>query len=163
MRPQTLLLLVAIGLVVALQFLPLVSVEANTPDEQSELIVLQGRGLEEPLANGAELTVPPNLLAGFLIVGVVLPFVALWNFRKRRTQLRYINLSAVFLILSAVMVSLFVFLFQADLQNAGYTVKDIGFEFGPVALALAVIALIMAGRSTRRDIQKLRNADRFWD
>ena len=61
------------------------------------------------------------------------------------------------------MVSLFVFLFQADLQNAGYTVKDIGFEFGPVALALAVIALIMAGRSTRRDIQKLRNADRFWD
>ena len=163
LRPQTLLLMLSIGLVLAMQFLPILTLETTTPSGESAEVVLQGRGLAAPLEAGTELSIPPSVLAGFLIVGIALPIAALWNYRDRKAALRYIHLSAAFLIISGVFIALFAFMFSADLENASYKVTEINMDLGLFALALALMLLIASGRAQKKDIKKVRNADRFWD
>lgn len=176
MRPQTLLLVSAIALLIAGLFVPLVVLEVAN-DQLKATIEVTGNGYNfsvlKALTDAAattdaqkpsidRLTLQPGILAGLLAVGVVLPFMALWRYRRREEMLRFTIIGVVYQFMAGLFTAGFVYFLQADIINMGYQITSTNAAYGLFLPAFALIQMFFASHFIQKDIRKVRSADRFW-
>lgn len=146
-RIQTIYFLLAI-ILLALFFIPAVSFVTTEGDTSSSQSML--------LADGIYNISDHLVLLILVLLGGLLPLVALFQFKNRPLQVR-LGKVAIFL-LAGLLAFAAIFLF-VDMQAAGQ--MEVSFGFGFIVPVLCIIFLYLANRAAQKDEKLVRSADRL--
>lgn len=109
------------------------------------------------LGDGTLINLQSNYLAIVLVaLSAILSLVALFNFKKRNTQLNMIWLNIL------VIIGLLVWMFFS-IEDAKGTISDQGgaFQFGAFVPLISLVFLFMARSGIRKDVKLLKAYDRL--
>jgi drug/metabolite transporter (DMT)-like permease len=97
------------------------------------------------------------VLVALVVIGVLLPLVALFLFKHRKLQIK-LSWLAIGLIIGIVISSLA--LFWQEYQSLTPS-AEVSLSFGYIPLLVAIVLLIVAIRLIRKDEKLVRSADRL--
>lgn len=151
-RVQTLYLLLAAVLMSLTLFLPLATIVTGSDEVIVKAFSISGTlGLDTPL---------PLYMGIVLAVATLLPFVTIFLFKKRLTQIRLCVSEIVLLLGSAAFVALYCYRLCALLSEV---VTNVVFTLGFAALmpVVAIIPVVLAIRGIAKDEALVRSLDRI--
>lgn len=131
-----------------LQRADLIKIETSNPTMLSEMEYYNDMVLD---------VYDQNLLVTFGIVALVLAFVAIFLFRKRKLQ---ITLSRVSILTILFFLLMIIYLSFSELQNIWDTI-NFGVGFGLILPFLAIIMLVLAIRNIKKDEKLVKSMDRL--
>jgi peptidoglycan/LPS O-acetylase OafA/YrhL len=155
LRPQSLLLLLIVALLVVTLFLPLASFQPQ--NETATTITLTPLSYEGP-AQAHDL-LPAWSFALAILPGVVLPLVALLAYKDRQRFLRLARITTAYLLLLIFLLLGGVTLNESSLGEALSTTS---YHFAILIPLITPIIGYLAILRIRRDIQRVKAMERFW-
>jgi len=163
-RPQTLWLLVATLLNLTALLVPIFQVMLQGALAVSVYGGTYAFNMDGQLSAAAgDQLLAPGLLAGFFMAGVLLGLYALAQFRQRKSQVRLVGMLVVYQFMVLGFLAYISVTLPSDVARlAGEAGVSLEVAFGAAWPVLAALLAILARMGIKRDLKKLRSADRFW-
>lgn len=144
-RIQTIYLLLIAGLMLAMFFLPVVTIMTI------ERAFLAVSPLSMILANGAYSTLPIWILPSLLFIGIILPAIAIFQYNNRKKQVK----TCYWILAVLILICVFIFLLFSQAKT------PMSFHLAVIFPVISVILDFLAIRGIKNDEKKVRAADRI--
>lgn len=147
-RIQSLYLLIASVITATLFRIPVLSIISNDRN-----YVIFYNGMKDYMTHETVSTNPAGLL--ILVFAVIVPLIAIFIFKKRVLQMKFVNYSIMFNVL--FIVDMVYYLYRIK-QSVDFSVE---FQLGIVLPFVSIILLYLAKRNIKKDEELIRSVDRI--
>jgi hypothetical protein len=165
LRPHTMAMFAALLSLIGTYLRPIVTFEVLHPNGPATLrLSAAGYDATGSLEGAAVLPelLPAWILGGLLFLGVLFSLLTLTRYSDRAQMQRMAKITTAFYLLIALGNAAAAYFTNQVLKSEGYSVDSYSLDLGAFLPALAVVLGFGAMASIKRDIHKLRSADRFW-